>query len=142
MKFIKQCLISILIWFLVGLLLLVLAKVVTAPIIVNKAHAEKTQVIERDDVDRLIDQLAYCESRNDEKAINPRDPVTASLGLLQFKTDTFWRYNEIYKILPDLERTEVNNIIFDGETQRKLAKKIIKDGGWRNWYNCLKPYFL
>ena len=128
---------------------MLLSQIVKAPKTISEAHADELSidnqnvvVVERDDLDRLIDQLAWCESRNNEKAINPRDPQTASLGLLQFKEDTFWRYNKVYEVLPDLERAEVINVIFDGETQRKLAKLIIKDGGWKNWYNCLKPYFL
>lgn len=114
------------------------AKIAVAPIPVK---ADQEPVVERDDLDRLIDQLAWCESRNNPNAINPHDPDTGSYGLVQFKIDTFYRYNQIYRVVPDLERNEVINIIFDGETQKKLSKNIIRDGGWRNWYNCLKPYF-
>lgn len=129
-------LILVVLTILIGFFLVV--KIAVAPITVK---ADQEPEIERDDLDRIIDQLAWCESRNNENAINPHDPDTASYGLLQFKVDTFYRYNEIYRILPDLERSEVLNVIFDGETQKKLSKNIIRDGGWKNWYNCLKPYF-
>lgn len=117
------------------------AKIVEAPIIVNPAEAKEAEPA-RDDLDRLIDQLAWCESRNNPLIVNPADPDTRSVGLLQFKDETFWRYNQIYKVVPDLEKHEVANVIFDGDIQRALAKEILKDGGWKNWYNCLKPYYL
>lgn len=140
MKILKQCLISATAIVLVLLAIWVLFRPVKV-ISVVKADQE-TPSSGRDDLDRLIDQLAWCESRNDPFAVNPADPVTRSVGLLQFKDDTFWRYNEIYKILPDLERHEIPNVIFEAEAQRALAKEIIKDGGWSNWRNCLKRYFL
>ena len=140
-KWIKR---HLLIFFIFGLIvgaLFLLSRIVKAPITISEAHADEVKP-ERDDLDRLIDRLAYCESRNNEKAINPADPDTASLGLLQFKIETFYRYNLRYKIVPEIEKGEIENVIFDGEVQRKLAKEILKDGGWKNWFNCLKPYFL
>lgn len=87
-----------------------------------------------------IDKLAECESSLNMQALGDGGK---SKGVLQFQEDTFWRYNEKYKVLPNLERTEVPNVIFDEATQRQLAEFILREpDGWRNWFNCSRKIGL
>lgn len=84
----------------------------------------------------VIQKLIQCESNGNANAINHDDGGSASFGILQFKEDTFWRYNQKYRLLPNLERSEVMNVIMTPEIQVKLAKAVISDGGIGNWRNC------
>ena len=86
-----------------------------------------------------IDRLAECESGNNINALNPDDGGTPSYGLYQWKEDSFWRYNLIYRVAPDLERQEIMNIIYDREVQTKLTKLVLSEpNGYKNWLNCYK----
>ena len=60
-----------------------------------------------------LKQLAKCESGLNPQAVNWNDHGSPSYGLFQWKEDSFWRYNEKYKVLPNLERAEVRNVIMD-----------------------------
>lgn len=93
-----------------------------------------------DSLDIWLIKLAKCESGGDPKKIHYDDGVIGShsYGLYQWKIDSFYRYNKIYKVLPDLEKQEVMNIIYDPQVQSKLTKKVIQGGGASNWFNCLK----
>jgi hypothetical protein len=95
-----------------------------------------------DPLDAWIEKLIWCESRGNPDAVNWYDGGTPSFGILQFKTDTFWRYNLKYQLLPNLEKNEVPNIIMDSDVQIRLAKRIISDGGYKNWFNCVKSIGL
>lgn len=101
---------------------------------------QQTAILDPKEValDARLVKLANCESNNNPKAINPNDGGSPSYGLYQWKVDSFYRYNQKYEILPDLERQEVMNIIYDPDIQTKLTRRVLEDGGWRNWKNCWK----
>ena len=121
-------------------------------LLVDKAEAPSTpptnkeetkEEIQRPDaLDRWITKLAFCESSNRPEAINQFDGGSPSYGYLQWKVDSFWRYNNKYKVLPNLEKQEVYNIIKDRETQIELTRKVLLEEyngrGWRNWWNCAR----
>src|SRR3990167_10413409 len=88
--------------------------------------------------DIVIDKLVLCESNGLKTAYVHDDGGSPSYGILQWKTESFWLYNQRYKVLPDLEKKEIINIIFDPSVQKKLAKFVLQDGGGRNWYTCSK----
>ena len=90
----------------------------------------------------VLKELAVCESGINPQAINPHDGGSPSFGLFQYKLDTFYRYNLKYKIYPNIEEAEIENIIFEPKGQILLAEKMLNDGEWRNWYTCLKGRFL
>lgn len=77
----------------------------------------------------FLDALINCESGGNERAINKVDrDGTSSYGLLQFKPQTLYRFvHEKYQILPDIEEVEIMNVIFDGELQIRVAKRMIDD---------------
>ena len=81
--------------------------------------------------------LATCESGRNPDAINPMDGGSPSHGLLQWKESSFWYYNEKYNILPELERGEVMNVIYDPNIQIKMAQAVLEEPkGYLNWKNC------
>ena len=53
-----------------------------------------------------------------------------SYGLLMFQMKTWLFYGKKFGA------TREN--IYDGELQRKVARKILDDGGWRHWWTCSK----
>lgn len=84
-------------------------------------------------------ELALCESSNNHLAVNLSDPTpdSPSYGLFQWKTESFYFYNQKYKIVPDLEKNEVLNVIMDREIQIRLTKKVLEEPeGWKNWMLC------
>lgn len=111
----------------------------------------KPQLIEIPTVEETISQapkalhiaeLAKCESsgRPNIKILDSNGKY--SYGLYQFQLDTFYRFGKQYNILPnDLELKEAENLIYDPEIQTKLASRMLQDGLWRNWYNCLHDYY-
>jgi hypothetical protein len=68
----------------------------------------------------LINCLAQKESSNNPKAINPADPITASIGLLQFKKGT-WKQYCVDKY--DFLESE----IWDGNCQRRCCDLMLQD---------------
>ena len=107
------------------------------------AHIQETEEAQRPDaLDKWIDKLALCESSNNPEAINRFDGGSPSYGYIQWKEDSFWRYNNVFKVLPDLERGEVMNVIKCKDTQIELARRVIltehSGRGWRNWWNCAR----
>lgn len=92
----------------------------------------------------FLNHLIDCESSGHEHAINPLDlDGTPSFGILQFKPGTLYAYIQKYKVLPDIERGEIMNVIFDGELQIKVAKLMIDDPQvhlWHEFPDCYKKW--
>ena len=79
---------------------------------------------------RIMTELGACESGHDPKAVNPEDlDGTPSLGWYQFKPSTLYEEGKRYKILNDIEPNEIENIIFDTQTQFSVAFAMIADRG-------------
>lgn len=103
---------------------------------------EPVKVEAKDTLSPLIDKLAMCESGGNPEALNADDGGSPSYGLLQWKADSLWRYNIKYRIIPDIEREEIMNVIMDSDVQIAMAEKVLEEpNGWRNWYNCLKTTY-
>src|SRR3990167_7036666 len=65
----------------------------------------------------LLNDLAECESNGNEKAWNKADPVTPSIGLLQFKWATWQHFTKKYGL------THLD--IMEGEAQKQVPKLIL-----------------
>lgn len=90
----------------------------------------------KDSLCYFLNKLAFCESSNNPLAINPDDKGSPSFGLFQYKEKT-WEYKiRKYDLLPYATDAELMNFIFDEGLQTYLTKRILKDGGWRHWFNC------
>ncbi len=88
------------------------------------------------DKEKWLNKLSYCESRNNPCAVGDEG---LSKGELQFHAGTFLAYNSKYQILPELEKTELENVWADSWVQNKLADKMLtEEGGWRHWLICSK----
>ncbi len=88
-----------------------------------------------------IDRLSMCESSNNPNAYVHDDGGSPSYGLFQWKAESFYHYNEKYKIVDIQSKKEVINYIKDPRVQTRLTEKVLTEkGGWRNWYNCLKGH--
>lgn len=146
-KWFTQCLIyAIAVIVLALLLALVSGKSVPKVFAPENAQAstvpQQPEEVKPDGIDLLMQNvLRPCESGGNDRAINPHDPVTPSFGRYQWKLDSAYHYNQIYHVLPDVEKAEMANVIMDADFQDRLTKAVLKDGGWRNWYNCLKSRF-
>ena len=89
--------------------------------------------------------LSFCESGFNENALNKKDlDGTASYGLMQFKPSTLLLYGRKYGILPDIEPAEIQNIIYDGELQLRIAAEMIKNEGHKEkwWLQQFPSCFL
>ena len=85
-----------------------------------------------------LNKLSFCESSNRPHIINPDDKGSPSFGLFQYKEKTWkWKIRK-HGLLPYTEDGELMNLIHDEYTQTKLTKLILRDGGWRHWFNCSK----
>jgi hypothetical protein len=51
--------------------------------------------------EEMVRKLAECESSNNPYAINPYDSKTSSLGLFQWKLETFIKYAKKYGVIGD-----------------------------------------
>ena len=89
--------------------------------------------------------LSFCESGFNENALNKKDlDGTASYGLMQFKPSNLLLYGRKYGILPDIEPAEIQNIIYDGELQLRIAAEMIKNEGHKEkwWLQQFPGCFL
>ena len=95
-----------------------------------------------DPLNPVIDRLSWCESRDNEYAVNPHDGGSASYGRFQFKEATWHYYLDRYGLFPDVERAERMNLIWDGYSQEIATRLVLSEkGGWANWFNCLKGFY-
>jgi len=99
-----------------------------------KAKADSSQLL-----NEYIGKLIVCESRENPAAFNDNDGKEGlhSYGILQFQIPTIWYYNQKYKVLPDIEYAEIENVIWDTWVQWEFAEKILQEPyGYLNWKNC------
>ena len=113
------------------LLLIVATKsVVFAP---EYAYAEEKNPI--------LEKLAMCESGLNLLAIHYNDGAVGvnSYGKYQWQLESAWYYNQKYKVLPNIEKHEMINVIYDETFQDHLTELVLSEkGGYRNWLNCSK----
>ena len=91
-------------------------------------------------LDKTIEWLSWCESRDNPNAVNKHDPDTASIGRFQFKWATWNYYIDKYDLFPNTEHRERWNLIYDGQAQEIVVRTILENEpqSWTQWYNCLK----
>ena len=92
-----------------------------------------------DAMDIWLQKLIHKESEGREhiKILDHNNQY--SYGCLQFQMATFRSYVRKYKLLSNTEDAELENMIYDCEFQKTLARKMIEDdySNWRNWYTSV-----
>jgi hypothetical protein len=93
--------------------------------------------------EEMVKRLAECESSNNPYAINPYDSKTSSLGLFQFKLETFIQYAKKYGVIGD--NTSLNwiiTLVFDRKTNEYLVLQMLKNEDMETlkklWGNCIR----
>lgn len=89
---------------------------------------------------REMEYLRQCESGGNDLSIHKADGNSDSLGRFQWKIESIYFYNQRFKILPNIEKMEIANVIYDPEIQDEFTYRVLAMGDWKNWYNCLKNY--
>lgn len=103
-------------------------------------------VVVHDEVTDIIEKLALCESSGNPHAIHKNDGKdgTDSVGILQFKLQTFKEQALAFKLFPYAEAAELENIWRDADAQKKVADAMIRKNkaNLRHWYICSKKLGL
>lgn len=61
-----------------------------------------------------------------------------STGRYQFQDLTFLTYGKKYGLIASSTENAIP-LILDGELQKKIAHKMLVDGGEGHWFNCSRP---
>ena len=78
------------------------------------------------DKDMLV-KLVACESGLNPLALNPKDPITRSVGILQFKDKTWASYGY--------------GDIWDWKAQLAVGIKMMANKEWYHWQNCYNKIY-
>lgn len=106
---------------------------------IGRTYEYKPGVAEPEDkLGALIEQLAICESGGLATALNPQDGGSRSVGVLQFKDQTFLHYAQRYTLFPNAEKEEILNFLWDADYQKLLARKMLEENpnNWTHWRIC------
>lgn len=74
---------------------------------------------------QVLKKVMFCESSNNPKAVNKKDPNGGSFGVMQFQIETFYSYAKKIKI----ENPDIHNV----EQQIKVASYMFSIGQMKQW---------
>lgn len=90
-------------------------------------------------MEAFLDQLATCESGNNEYAKVLDTNGKYSYSVFQFQRQTWEMALAKYNLAPQAEPGEYLNLIFDSELQRKAARLMLQEkDGYKHWAICSK----
>lgn len=90
--------------------------------------------------ERILLDLIPCESQGRATALNEVDrDGTPSYGLLQFKPSTLYWAVKTYHLLPDIEKGEILNVIYNGDLQIRAFLAMYGDGKPVSWWKTQFP---
>ena len=86
----------------------------------------------------IIEKLIACESSGNPLALNKKDAHGESIGILQYRRETFREQMIKYHFIDtsEWEESDWENAIWDSIIQKKLARLMIADnlgGRWGCW---------
>ena len=97
------------------------------------------------DMEKVLAQLAYCESSNNPKAYRADDGGSPSIGLYQFKQKTWdWavkRYHIDFRLATSTKLIPVIDI-WNPEYQRMVAREMLKEKRFSHWRTCSRKLGL
>ena len=85
-----------------------------------------------------MEKLAWCESRGNEKAINPNDVGSPSYGKYQFKLRTWLAYSPSQ--FPTKSALELEGLLLNGKAQDEVVYRMLKENLYSHWKNCSLKY--
>jgi hypothetical protein len=105
----------------------------------GKPATQETAQVSQDALDAWLQKLIQKESEGREHIKILDHNNRYSYGCLQFQMETFRAYARRYDLLPHTEDSELENVIYDCELQKTMARKMIEEdyGNWRNWYTSV-----
>lgn len=82
-----------------------------------------------------LERLSMCESSGSTtiRIIDTNNQY--STGKLQFQNKTFLEQGKLYNLIPR-ETLKAEPLIYDGELQKKIARKMLENHGEGHWLNC------
>jgi len=106
---------------------------------VNNVPAAEVVQKTPDELDIWLEKLADKESEGKPHLKVLDDNNYYSYGCLQFQMGTFKSYVKEYGLLPEAEDKELENMIYDCDFQKILARKMIEENpaNWRHWYTSV-----
>ena len=131
----KNICILTLLW--IGSVLLVMGLVMKFNVSHETYKKEEVQLTKKQQV--YLNTLEFCESRGRENIKILDSNHKYSYGILMFQMDTFLANGKKYGILSSdmtAKRAEESRLIYDVDTQERIATQMLLDGGHSNWLNC------
>lgn len=90
----------------------------------------------------VLDMLSKCESGNRWIVILDVNGKY-SYGWLQWQLHSFKEYGEKYNIIQKgMSDEELRHWIGFKSLQYRIADKLLSDGNWKPWFNCLKTTYV
>ncbi|MBI5220879.1 MAG: hypothetical protein HY978_03550 [Candidatus Liptonbacteria bacterium] len=98
--------------------------------------SQPTPTTQPDALDVWLERLAELESHGKAQLKIVDHNGWHSYSCLQFQMPTFKEYVVKYNLLPEAEEPELENMIYDCDFQKQLAKKMLLDdpSNWQHWY--------
>lgn len=89
------------------------------------------------EMEQQLSALALCESSYKQNIKVFDSNKKYSYGLFQFQAPTFLAYGQKYGFIGlDIEAAEVENLIYDPETQYLIAEEMWENGEHYHWKIC------
>lgn len=107
--------------------------------IANPSNTQEVAERAPDALDTWLNKLVNKESEGREHIKILDHNNRFSYGCLQFQMETFISYARHYDLLENTEDGEMENVIYDCNLQKKLARLMIEEdyGNWRHWYTSV-----
>lgn len=104
-------------------------------------HTPTPEIVQEtpDAMDIWLNKLAIKESEGKTHIKILDHNNYYSYGCLQFQMGTFKSYVKKYGLLPEAEGKELENMVYDCDFQKLLARRMIEDNpnNWRHWYTSV-----
>jgi hypothetical protein len=96
---------------------------------------ERANVRAQRSLRQWLDRLSFAESTNREWITHQDRDGRNYYGCLQFRESTFRFFVKKYNLAPDAEESEVMDLMFDCEFQKRVAGHMLRDNpeNWKHW---------
>lgn len=118
----------------------------TSPVTILSSAVSGQSIVQEIVTGRIPDALDAWLTKLVKKESEGREHIKIldhnnqySYGCLQFQMATFRSYVRRYDLLTNTEDGELENMIYDCDFQKVIARKMIEEdySNWRNWYTSV-----